>query len=100
MHYHAGHVGVSTYPPHVPAQLRGQKKAFHGMSVSDQTPYQSPQTVFWQVAADIGGSNRACIFNGCDSISKEALIGLGWRGCKKFLHLNKSTYIQDRYTYD
>lgn len=48
------------------------------------------------MAADIGGSNRACIFSGYDSTPKKALIGLGG-GAAKFLHLNKSIYT-DRYT--
>lgn len=34
------------------------------------------------MAADIGGSNRACIFSGCDSTPKKALIGLGGGAAK------------------
>lgn len=62
------------------------KKAFHGSDVSVRSDpiSNSPQNVFrfWQMAADIGGSNRACIFNGCDSTPKEALIGLGGGAAK------------------
>lgn len=62
------------------------KKAFHGSDVSVRSDpiSNSPQNVFrfWQMAADIGGSNRACIFNGCDSTPKEALNGLGGGAAK------------------
>lgn len=75
------------YPPtlhkFLPSTLRGQKRQSMALrSVSDQTPYQTVLKCSWQMAADIGGSNRACIFSGYDSTPKKALIGLGGGAAK------------------
>lgn len=54
------------------------KMAFHvsGDSVISNSPQEV--FIFCQMAADIGGSTRACIFSGCDSTPKKAEIGSWW----------------------
>lgn len=65
--------------------LNSEDKKRHFMaliSVSDQTPIKVLKLFSGKWLQILVEAIEHAFFNGCDSISKEALIGLGWRGCK------------------